>query len=138
MCGRYSMTQDARKVSRRFGVRKPPEALAARYNIAPSQDAPVVLDEGTGRQLRLFRWGLVPSWAKEASIGHKMINARAETVMDKPSYKIPFQRRRCLALADGFYEWRREDGLSAYEVSPAVNSPANDTPACLEPVPALF
>ena len=109
MCGRYTQAQNVKDIAERFRVPAPSLALAPRYNIAPSQDAPVVVDM-SGRRLELFRWGLIPSWAKEASIGYKMINARAETVAEKPSYKRPFERQRCLVLADGFYEWRKEPG----------------------------
>jgi putative SOS response-associated peptidase YedK len=81
-----------------------PAEIKPRYNIAPSQEAPVVVDEG-GRALRLFRWGLIPAWAKDAAIGSKLINARCETVPDMPSFREPFKKRRCLVVADGFYEW---------------------------------
>lgn len=109
MCGRYSQAQSVKDIAARFGVKAPDLPLKPRYNIAPSQDAPVVINDG-GRRLELFRWGLIPSWAKEATIGYKMINARAETVAEKPSYKRPLQRSRCLVLADGFYEWKKIPG----------------------------
>jgi len=83
--------------------------LKPRYNLAPGQEAPVVIYEDS-KILRLMQWGLVPSWAKEASIGYKMINARAETLTQKPSFKKSFKQRRCLVLADGFYEWRKGTG----------------------------
>jgi putative SOS response-associated peptidase YedK len=106
MCGRYSQAQKVKDIAARFGLKNAPEVLKPRYNIAPSQDAPVIIEQD-GRRLELFRWGLIPSWAKEAAIGHKMINARAETVNEKPSYKRPLQKNRCLVLADGFYEWKK-------------------------------
>ncbi len=82
--------------------------LAARYNIAPTQEVPAVRrgPEDGERHLALLRWGLIPSWAKEASIGSRMINARAESVAEKPAYRTAFRRRRCLIPADGFYEWQ--------------------------------
>lgn len=80
--------------------------LKPRYNIAPSQNAPVVMVEGEGKRLRMMRWGLVPSWANEAAIGNRMINARSETLAEKPSFKKSLKQRRCLVLADGFYEWQ--------------------------------
>jgi putative SOS response-associated peptidase YedK len=83
--------------------------LPPRYNLAPGQDAPVIIQEKS-RVLKLMHWGLVPSWAKETSTGYKMINARAETLTQKPSFKKSFQRRRCLVPADGFYEWRKNGG----------------------------
>jgi putative SOS response-associated peptidase YedK len=87
-----------------------PPPLAPRYNIAPSQLVACVRTnpETTEREWVELQWGLVPSWAKEASIGHKLINARGETVAEKPSFRKAFTHRRCLVLADGFYEWKRE------------------------------
>ena len=112
MCGRYSQTADAGKLARRFGLEPPGPGFFSRYNIAPSQDAPVIAGDAP-KNLRLMRWGLVPAWAKEASIGHRMINARAETVAEKPSFRRAFESRRCLAPADGFYEWRKLEGSRA-------------------------
>jgi putative SOS response-associated peptidase YedK len=108
MCGRYSLTTPVEGLRRLFEVPELPN-LAPRYNIAPSQDAPVVrLGQDGRRSLVLMRWGLIPSWAKEAKIGYRMINARAETVAEKPAFRAAFGRRRCLVAADGFYEWRTE------------------------------
>ncbi|HEX8906427.1 MAG TPA: SOS response-associated peptidase, partial [Longimicrobiaceae bacterium] len=81
-----------------------------RFNIAPTQDVPVLLSDGGRRVLDVFRWGLIPSWAKDAKIGNKMINARAEGVAEKPAYRAAFQRRRCLVPASGFYEWKKAAG----------------------------
>lgn len=90
----------------RFRIKgPPPKDLTSRYNISPSQKAPIIYREEETR-LELFQWGLIPSWAKDPSIGHRMINARAETVAIKPSYRTPFKRHRCLVPADGFYEWK--------------------------------
>lgn len=82
--------------------------FAPRYNIAPSQSVPVIrrLSENRPRQLDMLRWGLVPHWAKDLKIGYKMINARAETITDKPSFRAPFKRQRCLVAAGGFFEWQ--------------------------------
>lgn len=110
MCGRYSQARPAERIAERFGVIGPfPVELKPRYNIAPSQDAPVVvlLED---RRVELYHWGLIPSWSKEASIGQRMINARAETVAEKPSYRKSFKRARCLVIADGFYEWMADPG----------------------------
>jgi putative SOS response-associated peptidase YedK len=113
MCGRYTLATAPEALARIFELDDPPE-LPARYNIAPTQQVPavrLVVDEGSGasrrRVLRLLRWGLVPFWAKDPGIGARMINARAETVADKPAFRAAFRRRRCLVLADGFYEWQR-------------------------------
>lgn len=107
MCGRYSLTTPVEAVGRLFEVAERPN-LPPRYNIAPSQQAPVVrADAAGGRVLAPMRWGLIPSWAKEAKIGYRMINARAETVAGKPAFRGAFRHRRCLVPADGFYEWRK-------------------------------
>ena len=98
MCGRYTLTSGLTILQRRFSFVAEQLDLEARYNLAPGQNAPVVVGEES-RVLKSMRWGLVPSWAKEASIGYKMINARAETVAEKPSFKKSLQRRRCLVLA---------------------------------------
>ena len=120
MCGRYSLTTAPEALRRLFELDTTPD-LEPRYNIAPSQSAPVVRIAAAGtaagtansaaRELAMPRWGLIPSWAKDASIGHKMINARSETVAEKPSFRSAFRHRRCLVPADGFYEWRTEGAL---------------------------
>jgi putative SOS response-associated peptidase YedK len=81
-----------------------------RYNIAPAQEVLAVHESPDGREMTLYKWGLVPSWAKDASIGAKLINARSETVTEKPSFREAFKRRRCVIPADGFYEWQRAGG----------------------------
>ena len=105
MCGRYSLTSPAESVVELFDLPTRPN-LPARYNIAPTQDVPVVRPGAAGRELVSMRWGLIPSWAKDASLGAKMINARAETLIEKPAFRTAFRRRRCLVPADGFYEWQ--------------------------------
>jgi len=85
-----------------------PKGYRPRYNIAPAQEVWVLVDDGT-RRIETFRWGLVPSWAKDPKIGNKLINARAETLFEKPSFRAAVKQRRCLVLADGFYEWRKSD-----------------------------
>ena len=109
MCGRYTLTSGLAILQRRFGFSAEQMKLEPRYNLAPGQDAPLVTCEEK-KTLRLMRWGLVPSWAKQASSGYKMINARAETLPQKASFRKPFRERRCLVLADGFYEWRKGEG----------------------------
>jgi putative SOS response-associated peptidase YedK len=109
MCGRFIFT-DPSKIK---GLM--PDAdidqlkieLAPSYNIAPSQDIPAILNDGSNK-VRLIRWGLVPSWAKDISIGYKMINARAETITEKPAFKKLIKIRRCLIFAEGFYEWEKQ------------------------------
>ena len=85
-----------------------PLNLRPRYNVAPSQDVAVARATEGGRILSMLRWGLIPAWAKDPAVGHRLINARSETVAEKPSFRTAFRHRRCLIPADGFYEWRRE------------------------------
>ena len=109
MCGRYTLTLDPDELQELFGLSEPPPAgLAPRFNIAPSQPVAVV-PGGESRKLELFRWGLIPAWAKDPKIGSQMINARSETVAEKPAFRAAFKKRRCLILADGFYEWKRAE-----------------------------
>ena len=111
MCGRFVLTTPAEALRQAFGFIEQPN-LAPRYNIAPTQDVPVIRQrkEPAGqRTLQMLRWGLVPSWAESLAGGAKMINARAETVMEKPAFHRALARRRCLVAADGFYEWRPGD-----------------------------
>jgi putative SOS response-associated peptidase YedK len=110
MCGRYSLTTAPEAMRALFGFENLPN-LPPRYNIAPTQPVPVVRTSETGgRELVLLRWGLIPHWSRDAAMAAKMINARAETVADKPAFRDAFRSRRCLVPADGFYEWRTEDG----------------------------
>mgnify|MGYP000853121247 FL=1 len=106
MCGRFSLTLDADEVRQALRLGEIPPDWQPRYNIAPSQPVAVVMDAET-RDVRWMRWGLIPSWAKDETIGSRLINARAETLVEKPSFRSAFARRRCLILADGFYEWLR-------------------------------
>lgn len=111
MCGRYTLTASAEDLAGWFGTTGPLPELVPSYNIAPTQEVPVVGVDGEGeRRLRLLKWGLVPSWANDPEIGARMINARAESVADKPAYRAAFKRRRCLIPADGFYEWQKQNG----------------------------
>ena len=107
-----------------FGVSAPVE-VQPRYNIAPTQFiAAIRNDENRERELVMLRWGLVPFWAKDPSIGNKMINARAETVAEKPAYRAAYRHRRCIVLADGFYEWRKEgDVKTPHFISLASGDP---------------
>lgn len=221
MCGRTTLTIQPDDLQEAFGF-EVPAGYRSRYNIAPSQNLLTIAGSGEERGFRFYRWGLVPFWAKEPSIGNRMINARAETVASKPAFRSAFRSRRCLVVADGFYEWARRrggkqpyrmrlktgapmtfaglwerwekggepletctiittpanevvapihdrmpvilapearwawlsddtessdleamlvpygsDDLEAYEVSTLVNSPANDEPECIEPLPVL-
>ena len=135
MCGRMTLTRSAGEIARHFGVgrNEPDEAAAAsvlagpdgrplrpRYNIAPSQPVLTVLRDDTGARCFAWKsWGLVPAWAKDPAMGGKLFNARSETVAEKPSFRSAFKHRRCLVVADGFYEWTpRQQGHRAHWLHP--------------------
>ena len=115
MCGRFTLTADAETLQQTFNLAAAPQDLGPRYNIAPTQPVTVVVNQigsrtesrTESRRLDAFRWGLIPAWAKDKAIGNRMINARGETVDQKPSFKRPLKNQRCLVLADGFYEWQK-------------------------------
>jgi putative SOS response-associated peptidase YedK len=108
MCGRFAFYSPSEATAALFGV-DGALAVEPRYNIAPTQFVAAIREnQDKQRQLTMLRWGLVPSWAKDPAIGNRMINARAETVAEKPSYRAAFKHRRCVVLADGFYEWHRQ------------------------------
>jgi putative SOS response-associated peptidase YedK len=109
MCGRFTLTFFLTDVCVRFLTKQPDFDCSPRYNIAPTQVIPVVVNED-GNRLVKMRWGLIPFWAKDPSIGSKMINARAETIGEKTSFRRILQRKRCLVPADGFYEWKKVNG----------------------------
>ncbi|HBL16889.1 MAG: hypothetical protein A2X36_01860 [Elusimicrobia bacterium GWA2_69_24] len=105
MCGRYTQTAGLDVLRDRFLLDQVPAEVLPRYNIAPGQDAPVVLTR-KARCLEALRWGLIPGWAKNPAIGSRLINARCETALEKPAFRQALERRRCLVPADGFYEWK--------------------------------
>ncbi len=107
MCGRYSQTMTPHQIEEAFGPVTVPADLAPNYNVAPTQFAPIITNRAP-QQVELFEWGLVPFWSKDGKNNARMINARAEGILDKPSFRKPVRERRCLVLADSFYEWRRE------------------------------
>jgi putative SOS response-associated peptidase YedK len=109
MCGRFTIFADPERLAERFQASLPADGLQPRYNAAPTQHLPVILNEGAPAIQRL-QWGLIPFWAKDPSIGSRMINARAETLVEKPAFRAAFKKRRCLVLADGFYEWMQTPG----------------------------
>jgi putative SOS response-associated peptidase YedK len=106
MCGRYTLFR-LEQLLQSFPWLALPPGIQPRYNIAPTQPVLAVGSDDPGK-LDLFRWGMIPSWARDAAVGNKMINARAETLAEKPAFRTALRRRRCLIPADGFYEWRRE------------------------------
>jgi putative SOS response-associated peptidase YedK len=105
MCGRFTLTADPDQLREAMPWLEIPSGVKPRYNIAPSQPVAVIPNDGLNK-LDFFTWGLIPSWAKDPQIGNRMINARSETLAEKPSFRNAFRRRRCLILADGFYEWK--------------------------------
>lgn len=109
MCGRYSLTVTPDELYRLFGIDDKLN-LQPRFNVAPTQAAPVVRKNGAEKNMDMLRWGLIPPWSKDVSIASKLINARGETVAEKPSFRSAYESRRCLVPVDGFYEWRTEGG----------------------------
>jgi len=108
MCGRFSLTKEEAEIEKRFNARFYSNDLVKRYNVAPSQLS-IVITDASPKELKLFKWGLIPSWAKDPSIGNRMINARSETIREKPSFRNLIKRKRCLVVTDGFYEWKKID-----------------------------
>jgi putative SOS response-associated peptidase YedK len=106
MCGRFALFASG-EVAQRFGLAEAP-LLDARYNVSPTQAVAAVRSTDEERALSRLRWGLIPSWASDPAIGNKLLNARAETVAEKPSFRSAFKKRRCLIPASGFYEWKKE------------------------------
>lgn len=109
MCGRFTLRAPAERVKRDFRLEEVP-SIEARYNIAPTQGVLAVRCASDEREAVTLKWGLIPSWAKDDSVGAKLINARSETVEEKPSFREAFKRKRCIIPADGFYEWQRTGG----------------------------
>lgn len=115
MCGRFSLKSTMRAIEDEFSIDKSDIVIEPRYNIAPTQNVAVIFNDGQNN-LTFFKWGLIPSWAKDPAIGNRMINACAETISEKPSFKTALKKRRCLILSDGFYEWEKtgEDKIPTY------------------------
>jgi putative SOS response-associated peptidase YedK len=108
VCGRFTYAKEFRDIAIRFDLDHDIPLFRPRYNIAPGQQVAVIFNREGARTLAMIQWGLVPSWAKDPAIGNRMINARAETLAEKPSFKRLIGKRRCVVPADGFYEWRKE------------------------------
>jgi putative SOS response-associated peptidase YedK len=109
MCGRFVLTTSLDTIQMAFGLDNLPASLPPRYNIAPTQPVAVVTNERP-QELTFYTWGLIPSWAKDPSMGSRMINARSESAAEKPAFRAAFKRRRCIIPADGFYEWQARGG----------------------------
>lgn len=112
MCGRFALYVTLEELTDYFGLSESPTQLAPRYNIAPTQPVGLVRvnAQSQQREWALALWGLIPSWSKDPTIGARMINARAETVDEKPAFRAAFKRRRCIIPASGFYEWKKMNG----------------------------
>jgi putative SOS response-associated peptidase YedK len=126
MCGRFTLSSPPSVLARLFLLDQEPQQLAPRFNIAPTQKVAAVRgsEEPGHRRLDLLQWGLIPSWSKDPKIGSRMINARAETVAERPAFRAAFRRRRCLIAADGFYEWvRRGPRKQPYHIRMRDGSP---------------
>jgi putative SOS response-associated peptidase YedK len=108
MCGRYTLSVPLSSLIDTFDVPSPEFDYEPRFNIAPTQVVPAIAQDRQGRRMGLLRWGLVPSWAEDPGMGSRMINARSETVAEKPAFRNAFRNRRCLVPADGFFEWKKE------------------------------
>jgi len=117
MCGRFALYASAEELEDTFGIMLPAPVIAC-YNIAPGQQILAVRGDADGRRGAALRWGLVPAWAKAPSIGYRLINARSETVAEKPAFRNAFRRRRCLIPASGFYEWTRDSRRQPYYFTP--------------------
>ena len=111
MCGRYRLTRKKEILAEHFGI-EPPDNWQPRYNVAPTQDIPVIRQDSKQpkRIAATMRWGLIPIWSKDPKMGYKMINARSEGIIEKPAFSDALKKRRCLIPADGFYEWQKSGG----------------------------
>lgn len=109
MCGRFTLTASIEEILNRFDIEAflEQESYLPNYNVAPSQSVLAIINNGSINKMGYLRWGLIPPWAKDMKIGHKMINARAETLTEKPSFRNAYRNKRCLIVADSFYEWKR-------------------------------
>jgi putative SOS response-associated peptidase YedK len=124
VCGRYTLRTPVETLAEEFGITGPLPEVPTRFNVAPTQEVAAVLEEDEKRKLKMLRWGLIPSWADDPAIGNRMINARSETAAQKPSFRSAFRKRRCLVLADGFYEWQKTaSGKQPYYIRMGDGSP---------------
>lgn len=138
MCGRFVAGRDPAALAAALGVEQLPErVLPPNYNVAPTQDVSIVRRDHLARVLDIARWGLVPSWAKDPAIGNRMINARAETVAEKPAYRSSLATRRCLVPADGFYEWQAPAGTQGHK-TPHYLQPADGSVLTMAGLYALW
>lgn len=107
MCGRYTLHKKVDELAKRFNLATVPKDIPENYNVAPGQIMPVIVEEEGERKVELMKWGLIPVWAKDSKIGYKLINARDDSIFDKPMWRSVILKKRALIPADGFYEWKR-------------------------------
>lgn len=132
MCGRYAASREATEIAGWFEAEQLPEVeLPPRYNVAPTSESYIVLDDDGSRTVDLARWGLIPSWSKDSSHGSRMINARSETVADKPAFRAAFKRRRCLVPVDGYYEWHTDESGTRARKQPYFIHAVDEHPLAL-------
>ena len=109
MCGRYTLHQKTEDLAKRYNLATIPDSISKNFNVAPGQVMPVITESESGKPtIELMKWGLIPVWAKDPRIGYKMINARSETIFEKPAWRSVIKKKRCLIPADGFYEWKKQ------------------------------
>lgn len=146
MCGRFTLTQSSEAVAAQFQLAEVPQFVPG-YNIAPTQPVPVIRinpatepsqNQPVARQFSYLYWGLIPSWSKDPTLGSRLINARAETVAEKPSFRAAFKRRRCLVVADGFYEWKPLSAESASVRSGTKSGTKSKTKSGIQKQPFYF
>ncbi|TQR38516.1 SOS response-associated peptidase [Brevibacillus brevis] len=124
MCGRFTLVTNLELWNARFQIEVIPFDMQPRYNIAPGQLIPAIISDQGKRRIGQLKWGLVPSWAQDEKSGYKMINARSETLTEKPAFRRLFERKRCIIPADGFYEWQqRESGKQAMRIMMKTGEP---------------
>jgi putative SOS response-associated peptidase YedK len=141
MCGRFTLTATFTEIIGRFEIKAAiqEEIYNPNFNEAPSQSVLSVINDGTKNRLGYLRWGLIPSWAKDEKIGYKMINARAETLTEKPSFRNAFKKKRCIVIADSFYEWKRHDNKSKTPMRIKLKSDnLFAMPGCIKMISPLF
>ena len=107
MCGRYTLHQKTDAIATRFNLATIPGVISPNYNVAPGQTMPIITEDEQGRHLEFMKWGLVPVWAKDPKMGYKLINARSESIFEKPMWRSVIKRKRAIVPADGFYEWKK-------------------------------
>jgi len=107
MCGRYTLHKKVDEIAKRYNLASVPKDIPENFNVAPGQIMPVITEDESGRKLEFMKWGLVPAWAKDPKIGYRLINARDDTIFDKPMWRNVILKKRALIPADGFYEWKR-------------------------------